>query len=248
MYSVCKYSVCIYYMFVLVNIFLYTTTTTGLGMDKLLTDLLAKAETHGQKIHVMGAANVGKSSFINRLIESANLKNNKNNKKINKNNKNKINKSIAQATVSNLPGTTLDFLRITLPNNIIMIDTPGLLQKGQLTSKLNSDELKQVIPAKEIKPLTLRITEGKCVLLGALARVELLKVCILLCVQFIYYCYCCCYYFCYYYYNYRCYYPYYYRYYYHHYHTNTTIINKTNYISPTYLLPLTLFLPHIYYH
>lgn len=34
----------------------------------------------------------------------------------------------------------------------------------------------QVIPEKEIKPLTLRVQEGKCVLIGGVARVELLEV------------------------------------------------------------------------
>lgn len=33
-----------------------------------------------------------------------------------------------------------------------------------------------MIPDKEIKPLTLRVQEGKCVLMGGLARVELLQV------------------------------------------------------------------------
>lgn len=47
---------------------------------------------------------------------------------------------------------------------------------GQLTSKLNSEELRQVVPAKTIKPVTIRVEEQKCVLLGGLARVELLEV------------------------------------------------------------------------
>jgi len=145
---------------------------TGAGMDKLLASIMGKAATNGNKIHVMGAANVGKSSFINRLLESAHKS--KTNKKSKKSIPSKE-KSVAKATVSNLPGTTLDFLKIQLPNGIVMIDTPGLLQKGQLTSKLNASELKQVIPTKVIKPVTLRMEEGRCMLLGGLARVELLE-------------------------------------------------------------------------
>ena len=139
-------------------------------MDKLLASIMGKAATNGNKIHVMGAANVGKSSFINRLLESAHKS------KTNKKSIPSKEKSVAKATVSNLPGTTLDFLKIQLPNGIVMIDTPGLLQKGQLTSKLNAAELKQVIPTKVIKPVTLRMEEGRCMLLGGLARVELLEV------------------------------------------------------------------------
>ena len=129
-------------------------------------------------------------------------------------------------------GTTLDFIKMRLPNGVTMIDTPGLLTKGQLTSKLNSEELRQVralwilfarcfvfvtmtkcaliarlgnctlwlhhyvtiftshpsiigllffdcvqiIPAKPINPITLRVVEGKTILIGGVARVELLEV------------------------------------------------------------------------
>jgi len=77
--------------------------------------------------------------------------------------------------VSNLPGTTLNFLNIRLPNGITMIDTPGLLNNGQLTTKLTTDELRQVIPVTPINPITLRMTEGKTVLIGGLAKVEMLE-------------------------------------------------------------------------
>ena len=90
------------------------------------------------KIYVMGAANVGKSSFINRLLENNyQLKSNK------KNQPKKV-KDVPQATVSNLPGTTLDFIKIKLPNGVTMIDTPGLINRGQLTSKLTPAELREV--------------------------------------------------------------------------------------------------------
>jgi len=75
--------------------------------------------------------------------------------------------------VSNLPGTTLDFLKIRLPNGVTMIDTPGLLNSGQLTSKLTTAELRQVIPVKPINAVTLRLEENKCVLVGGLATVHL---------------------------------------------------------------------------
>lgn len=137
---------------------------TGYGMEKLMKNLLSLAFNHGQKVYVMGAANVGKSSFINRLLSTSY-----------QNKKSKSSKSsVPLATVSNLPGTTLDFIKIRLPNGVTMIDTPGLINKGQLTSKLDTAELKQVIPLKPINAVTLRIESGKCVLIGGLARIELL--------------------------------------------------------------------------
>jgi GTPase SAR1 family protein len=217
---------------------------SGLGMDNLLKDLMRKADVNGRRIHVMGAANVGKSSFINRLIDSSQAKSAAGGKGRNRHERRKAlqrerMKNVAKATVSNLPGTTLDFLKIQLPNGIVMIDTPGLLQVrerllcyrhvrrflpgclcrgndemhvfcvtsivvqapiisnlsftldyylpkpqvGQLTSKLNSDELRQVIPSKAIKPITIRVEEQKVVMLGGLARIELLevRVCVVSC-------------------------------------------------------------------
>lgn len=146
---------------------------TGMGMAELLTSVLQMAESHGQKIYVMGAANVGKSSFINRLLDTSyGLPSAKLKRKGGK----RPRDDVPQATVSNLPGTTLDFLKIRLPNGITMIDTPGLLKTGQLTAKLNTAELGQVIPSKPIKPITLRVLEKKVVLIGGLASVELLEV------------------------------------------------------------------------
>lgn len=138
---------------------------SGHGMERLMRDLMNMSMERGNKVFVMGAANVGKSSFINRLL-GTNYQNKKTKGKA----------MIPLATVSNLPGTTLDFIKIRLPNGVTMIDTPGLINHGQLTSRLNTLELKQVIPSKPINAVTLRVSEGKCVLIGGLARVELLDV------------------------------------------------------------------------
>lgn len=140
---------------------------SGRGMTKLMNNLFTLSRDNGNsKIYVMGAANVGKSSFINRLLDNS----------YKGGSKGKTNKKLVPlATVSNLPGTTLDFLKIKLPNGITMIDTPGLLNSGQLTSKLTTRELKEVIPVKPINAVTLRVQEGKCVMIGGLAIVELLE-------------------------------------------------------------------------
>lgn len=143
----------------------------GMGMDKLIASLMSMAVDHGNKVYVMGAANVGKSSFINRLLQNS-YHGGRGSSKATTSKKS----NVPKATVSNLPGTTLDFLKIHLPNGVTMIDTPGLLNTGQLTARLTTDELRQVIPAKPINAVTLRVSEGKCVLIGGLANVELSQV------------------------------------------------------------------------
>ena len=147
--------------------------SSGTGMRDLMSSVMSMAESNGNKVYVMGAANVGKSSFINNLLENTYEKTAKvNNKGMRSRKKNK---STPQATVSNLPGTTLNFLNIRLPNGLTMIDTPGLLNNGQLTTKLTTDELRQVIPVTPINPVTLRVTEGKTVLIGGLAKIEMME-------------------------------------------------------------------------
>eukprot|EP01034_Spumella_vulgaris_P022584 gene22584-28717_t len=143
--------------------------STGFGMDELMANVSKQAVEYGNKVFVMGAANVGKSSFINRLLQT------KYSAIIGKKQVNRRTQldEFPLATVSNLPGTTLDLLKIKLPSGMTMIDTPGLLNKGQLTARLSPGELKQVIPKKQVHPATLRVEEGKCVLAGGLAMFEL---------------------------------------------------------------------------
>lgn len=54
-----------------------------------------------------------------------------------------------------------------------VFDTPGLEGREQLTTYLNSNELKYVIPSKEIKPVTHALGKGKAVYLGGLARLDI---------------------------------------------------------------------------
>lgn len=56
-----------------------------------------------------------------------------------------------------------------------MIDTPGLINRGQLTAKLTPAELRDVIPRKAITAVTLRLEEDRCILMGGLAKIELVS-------------------------------------------------------------------------
>jgi ribosome biogenesis GTPase A len=142
---------------------------TGYGLKELMSSVVGIAKDHGDKVYVMGTANVGKSSFINRLLRFS-----KKQKGSSMGSRKKM--VVPQATVSRVPGTTLDFLKIKLPNGITVIDTPGLINPGQLTTKLNNAELKKVIPTKRVNHVSLRLEEGRCVLIGGLAKVELVEV------------------------------------------------------------------------
>jgi hypothetical protein len=78
-------------------------------------------------------------------------------------------------TTSSLPGTTLDFIKLDVGKGVTLVDTPGLILTHQLTSALLSDELKAVFPVKSVEHVTLRVGEGKSVMLGGLARIEFVE-------------------------------------------------------------------------
>jgi len=140
----------------------------GYNVPELMDHLFTLAKQYDRKIYVMGAANVGKSSLINRFTNPETYT-----AVLAKKKPQLFRKSpIPLVTVSNLPGTTLDFVKIKLPNEMTLIDTPGLINPGHLTSKLTFDELKQIIPMKPINAITLRVEEGKCVLIGGMVSVE----------------------------------------------------------------------------
>ncbi|KAF9570366.1 hypothetical protein EC968_001867 [Mortierella alpina] len=95
-----------------------------------------------------------------------------------------------QTTVSNVPGTTLE--RIKVPLSVLskflgasykevqtkwLMDTPGVRSaKGQLTSWLTLDELKVTLPKKMLKPATFTLEEGKSFFLGGLVRIDCISV------------------------------------------------------------------------
>lgn len=142
---------------------------SGMGVKPLLRHMKTMARLRKRDLYVIGAANVGKSTFINRLIELGRTGGEPTKKK-------KAKKGGKEAgtlvTTSALPGTTLNFIEVDLGDRVSLYDTPGLIIPHQLTTLLNTDELKAVIPQKRVNHVTLRLGEGKSVLMGGLARLD----------------------------------------------------------------------------
>jgi 30S ribosome assembly GTPase len=104
-------------------------------------------------IYVVGNTNAGKSTLINSMI------------------KNYTNHE-PYITTSILPTTTLEMMEIKLNDNITLIDTPGLLDEGNITNILDYMTLKRVVPKKEVKPLTYPIKPNQSLLINNLVRVD----------------------------------------------------------------------------
>mmetsp|Transcript_6484 Transcript_6484/g.16017 ORF Transcript_6484/g.16017 Transcript_6484/m.16017 type:complete len:762 (+) Transcript_6484:241-2526(+) len=146
---------------------------TGDGVTTMMEKAKELAEEVGGDIYVVGAANAGKSTLINYIL-SRNGTEGKSTTKPKKRRAGNRNQIKGALTTSPLPGTTLKFIKIDLGDGQYIYDTPGLLVPGTITQLLTPDELKIVCPKKQVEPITFRVAAGKCVLVGGLAKVEVI--------------------------------------------------------------------------
>jgi len=137
----------------ILDVFLISSAK-GHGFDELLKKM--EVERNNKDIYIVGVTNVGKSTFVNRLIERTTKE------------KNAI-------TTSYFPGTTLGFIHIPIDTNSTVIDTPGIVNKQQMAHYLSNRDLKLVTPNKEIKPINYQLNPKQTLFVGGLARVDYLK-------------------------------------------------------------------------
>jgi ribosome biogenesis GTPase A len=78
-------------------------------------------------------------------------------------------------TASHLPGTTLEPVRIRCRNGLSIFDTPGLVLPGQLAQLLTPQEVALTLPRAPVRATQLSLGAGKTLLLGGLARVDVLE-------------------------------------------------------------------------
>jgi 30S ribosome assembly GTPase len=124
----------------------------GLGIEELAEQIDQKRK--GKDVYVVGCTNVGKSTFINRLIEtfggSEELK----------------------ITTSRFPGTTLNFIDIPLNEENTLFDTPGVMNPHQMAHFIEKEALKVVMPKKELKPKVYQLNEEQTLFFGGLVRLD----------------------------------------------------------------------------
>lgn len=117
--------------------------------------LMQKIKKHktSNKVYVVGHTNTGKSSLINKLIKDYSENDN-------------------ELTISPMPSTTLNTVTIKLNNNLTLIDTPGLVDRGNIANYVDSNMLKKLINKKEMKPKTFQIKKGQCLVIDKVCRVD----------------------------------------------------------------------------
>ncbi|MUK87058.1 ribosome biogenesis GTPase YqeH [Ornithinibacillus sp. L9] len=126
----------------------------GHGMDDL-TDRI-EYYRENKDVYIVGTTNVGKSTFINRLIKQSIGEN-------------------EVITTSYFPGTTLGFIEIPLDDKTALIDTPGIVNKQQIAHYISDKDLKVITPNKEIKPRIYQLNDQQTLFFGGLARLDFIK-------------------------------------------------------------------------
>ena len=97
-------------------------------------------------VYIVGYTNAGKSTMINKLIYN-------------------YSDLDTEITTSMLPSTTLNSIEIKLNDELTIIDTPGIIEDGNIVNYLDNKQLKLVVSKKEIKPVTLQINDKQTIVI-----------------------------------------------------------------------------------
>ena len=108
---------------------------------------------NSNRVYVVGYTNAGKSTLINKLIYN-------------------YSDLDSDITTSILPSTTLNTIDIKLDDDLTLVDTPGILDSGNIFNFLTGKELKYITPNKEIKPVTYQVKNTQYIMIDKYAKVE----------------------------------------------------------------------------
>ncbi len=98
---------------------------------------------------IMGKANAGKSTLLNRLTATETL------------------------TMSRYPGTTIDFNTIEA-DGYTYIDTPGIEISHSMLMEVKEEDLKKILPDRRLKPTVFQVNKDQSFAIGGLARIDLI--------------------------------------------------------------------------
>ncbi|SDH46668.1 hypothetical protein SAMN05192534_10613 [Alteribacillus persepolensis] len=115
------------------------------------------AYRNGKDVYVTGCTNVGKSTFINKLIQEFD------------------GDEEQLITTSHFPGTTLDTIDLPLDDGSRLYDTPGIMNNKQMAHYVTKQDLKQLLPVKEIKPRIFQLNSQQTLFVAGFLRVDFLR-------------------------------------------------------------------------
>lgn len=123
----------------------------NINIDYLLKRI--KYYQTSKNVYVVGHTNAGKSSLINKLISN-------------------YSDNTQELTMSPLPSTTLNLVKIDINDHLTLIDTPGLVDNGSILNRVDASMVKKISPKKEIKPRTYQLRKNQSIIIEDLIRID----------------------------------------------------------------------------
>ena len=123
----------------------------NLNIDHLLKRVKMLQTT--KNVYIVGHTNAGKSTLINKLIQN-------------------YSDSDQELTMSPLPSTTLNTVKIEINEHLTIIDTPGLVDNGSILNNCDQKLVKKISPKKEIKPITYQLKKNQSIVIEDLIRID----------------------------------------------------------------------------
>lgn len=121
----------------------------------LLFSKINKYKT-SKNVYVAGYTNAGKSTLINKLVKN-------------------YGDNDTTITTSILPSTTLDLIDVKINEDLIIVDTPGLLDEGSIILNSEGDLLNKILPKREIKPSVIQVKVDQTILVSDVFRIDVTK-------------------------------------------------------------------------
>ncbi|MCL6627499.1 GTPase [Alicyclobacillus shizuokensis] len=135
----------------------FVSARKGQGLDAVDGWIQAEAKS---RAYVVGMANVGKSTLVNRLLAGTYPE-------------------AAGFTVSRVPGTTVGLVGADYAtkggHEVQLIDTPGLIQGRRAIDQLCSDCLATAVPETRLRPRVYQLDPGQSLWIGNFARFDLVE-------------------------------------------------------------------------
>ena len=130
------------------------SSKTNYNIDLLYNKIIENKTSNN--VYITGNTNSGKSTLINKFIKN-------------------YSDLDLQITTSILPSTTINLNEVKINEELTFIDTPGFIEKDNISNFVTSKELKRIMPSSEIRPITYQIHEGTTLLIDKLLRIEYVK-------------------------------------------------------------------------
>ena len=130
------------------------STEKNIGMDLLISKI--KKWQHSKNVYIVGFTNAGKSSLISKIIKDYGDGN-------------------TSLSVSPLPSTTLNKIKIPVNSKLTLIDTPGIIDNRNMINYVEPKMYKKLNSRKEIKPKTYQLMHNQSLIVDNLFRINYIE-------------------------------------------------------------------------